>query len=1049
MSSTTISSKKKKETSEKKNRDILRQNKAHSVVAATVYSQICGYGIDVILERLCQTRDSNTTPPTCETTTKHMIDIMKVCRDALQVSSNTYMRCSTHIKLGASEIANSENSVLKKAIRFKEYDELDQDMDHYEVKMLQMHKVISTLVTIPAQIATDNTISTEIDKDNNDHSDDCMEIEETIHPDTNPIPNPNPVLLSRINNTTPYSTPTIYHSITPFHSRNKWFKLPPPSQSGHFYLPIEALSIILQLADNRNRLVCDLPPIKDTGRLKTRRISENFVISLMIMKAYLPVNKTTMYAIIKEFRNHGRLKFKYWRQRNKTGPKPLLKRSSLTAMVKEYEKVGDGGLASSRANLEDSINKKVKTDWLDCDTVRQKKDDLPSTSMNRMVNKVMALKAFNILTNVSNKTKSRTAAEFSVRSTVSYMMVVLTTHFVNAKPSLFHSRHKEVTKNPLYQLLQKLNKSTLGIKLNEDQLEALTYILPNLITSTDECSLFISSQKIHNKISWYFSVRPNEHSSPKIDSGRRDNYTTDLHGDAHLRGLRVSLNNTFTAGGQCAPIFACVFGMKATEMPRDEIVVCRVKGLVAASNVNGSTDDGFVVFIRGKYERTDDAEPSNQHSPESEDPTQKDQTITLSKESRVAKIYRDNVYYPFIKKIRIDHYEMDETQEGVPENLTAVSWMDGCHGQLKLTTTEDVMKTEKELKIITNKHSAARTAVEQAADVGPMFKMMKAVIKKMSPSNSETSAVYYRLTREIENLQDTSDVNNGRVVLLPLHKKQSIIVGLSKLPIAMSTACTTEIIQSAFRDNGQLDGDNGVIPNIKNLLGTYRGSIGDDHYLKQGEKIIKTFYKETYMKGRIEESSFDNAKIDHDRDRVGNIITRDFGISKENCQRAKILSCETQRQARLDLRKSILKKEGEKRILLHTQESKKYELNRICEERVMDTYYKTIDNNPNQSQLISENRPTFHSMTSLFNHTHFGRHKIKGLSNSKPNCDHLKAFIQVRQKIVSLKGGAPVYKSLQKLNKDSLLDMCVESMSKTVQKRHFRQQSNVQKQNET
>ena len=136
-----------------------------------------------------------------------MIDIMKVCRDALQVSSNTYMRCSTHIKLGASEIANSENSVLKKAIRFKEYDELDQDMDHYEVKMLQMHKVISKLVTNPIQIATDNPISTEID--NNDHSDDCMEIEETIHPDTNPIPNPNPVPLSCINNMTPYSTPTI------------------------------------------------------------------------------------------------------------------------------------------------------------------------------------------------------------------------------------------------------------------------------------------------------------------------------------------------------------------------------------------------------------------------------------------------------------------------------------------------------------------------------------------------------------------------------------------------------------------------------------------------------------------------------------------------------------------------------------------------------------------------------------------------------------------------------------------------------------------------
>ena len=67
------------------------------------------------------------------------------------------------------------------------------------------------------------------------------------------------------------------------------------------------------------------------------------------------------------------------------------------------------------------------------------------------------------------------------------------------------------------------------------------------------------------------------------------------------------------------------------------------------------------------------------------------------------------------------------------------------------------------------------------------------------------------------------------------------------------------------------------------------------------------------MQGRIEESSFDSANIDHNQDRAGNIISCNLGISKENCQRANILSCETQRQARLELRKSILLKEKEKK----------------------------------------------------------------------------------------------------------------------------------------
>ena len=88
---------------------------------------------------------------------------------------------------------------------------------------------------------------------------------------------------------------------------------------------------------------------------------------------------------------------------------------------------------------------------------------------------------------------------------------------------------------------------------------------------------------------------------------------------------------------------------------------------------------------------------------------------------------------------------MEDPKEGeeVPDAYTAVSWMDGCHGQLSMITKENVLDFEKDMKIISNKHSAARTAVEQPADAGPMFKVMKGVIKVMPTESVTVSPIFF------------------------------------------------------------------------------------------------------------------------------------------------------------------------------------------------------------------------------------------------------------------------------------------------------------------
>ena len=69
--------------------------------------------------------------------------------------------------------------------------------------------------------------------------------------------------------------------------------------------------------------------------------------------------------------------------------------------------------------------------------------------------------------------------------------------------------------------------------------------------------------------------------------------------------------------------------------------------------------------------------------------------------------------------------------------------MDGCHGQLSMTTQEKVLEIEKNKKIIICKHSAARTSVEQACDVGPMFKLTKGVIKSMPTESKTASPIFF------------------------------------------------------------------------------------------------------------------------------------------------------------------------------------------------------------------------------------------------------------------------------------------------------------------
>ena len=69
----------------------------------------------------------------------------------------------------------------------------------------------------------------------------------------------------------------------------------------------------------------------------------------------------------------------------------------------------------------------------------------------------------------------------------------------------------------------------------------------------------------------------------------------------------------------------------------------------------------------------------------------------------------------------------------IPDYLQVISWkIDGANGPLHIITSDENMKLESELKVVCCKHSASRTAIEQAANTGPIFKLMKHLFKSLT-----------------------------------------------------------------------------------------------------------------------------------------------------------------------------------------------------------------------------------------------------------------------------------------------------------------------------
>ena len=105
----------------------------------------------------------------------------------------------------------------------------------------------------------------------------------------------------------------------------------------------------------------------------------------------------------------------------------------------------------------------IRKQYLTNNNKEYESEVIPELTLRKYINTIQSVPEMNVMNSVSNKTESKAAAEFSIRSTICYLLVVLTTHFIRAKPTKFHRQQKDLLKNPVYCLVRKLNDSILGI----------------------------------------------------------------------------------------------------------------------------------------------------------------------------------------------------------------------------------------------------------------------------------------------------------------------------------------------------------------------------------------------------------------------------------------------------------------------------------------------------------------------------------------------------------------------------------------------------------
>ena len=246
----------------------------------------------------------------------------------------------------------------------------------------------------------------------------------------------------------------------------------------------------------------------------------------------------------------------------------------------------------------------------------------------------------------------------------------------------------------------------------------------------------------------------------------------DMSEDHTASGLRVKITHTFAADGVAAPMFISICGLTDNELPSHTcpsgILVMELDGLNVGE---GGKTKGRVVFIRNDKDKQTD--------------------------KVCCRFYRDHVLIPFIQYQRRMSCAWEK---GAPieESMRAVSWFDGNSAQIAAITEEESLAILKEHKVFANRESAARSAVEQAAD-------LHLVSKFSTHCSGQTQCLIFIKKnhrpkyRVMDGFKRMRDEGGLRLTSLKLN---ALIDFMSILPQVSIRATARNLIVGGFESNG-------------------------------------------------------------------------------------------------------------------------------------------------------------------------------------------------------------------------------------------------------
>ena len=245
--------------------------------------------------------------------------------------------------------------------------------------------------------------------------------------------------------------------------------------------------------------------------------------------------------------------------------------------------------------------------------------------------------------------------------------------------------------------------------------------------------------------------------------------------------------------------------------------------------------------------------------------------------------------------IRANHALIGHVEgTAVPDELTAVTWMDGAHCPIAAAAVNEVsLEIEAKLKILSAKHAAATSATTQPCDLSPVFKVVKQAAKMGTavtpPQRMLLKTIIGAMTSrpDILNLKDTQKKTMGDF--------------LACVPANMTKAITSKNIIMGFTDAGMIDEETGTWPDFDKLLSTCRRHMTlEEQQLSHDLKVFHVLYSKFQEDGWISDDLLGEVGYKPDVNSQGEIVPRNAQITNESSQRVKLLLHLTQMRLRFE-----------------------------------------------------------------------------------------------------------------------------------------------------